>query len=501
MLAVSVGNAQESKPQVMRKNLTANDGFQTSSPRSEDEQRDATPTGADINIASSIFLTIGSDAVLTLGGDLINNGTLSAGAGSTVEFNGTDAQSLSGATTLENLKKSGGGLLTLGSPVTVNGTLTLTSGLIQLGFNTLTIGSSGSISGDSSSSYIVTNGTGGLMRNGVGASARSFPIGPTPGSYNPVTITNSGTPDDFSASVKTTFDVTPPQPDRVVNRQWTIMEAVAGGSNATLVFQWNINEQAVGFSTASPIVIGQHKGTQWNEVPATLDGSNPYTATAANFTSFSLFSVGNTGALPVQISSFTGQAMPRRGVVLRWTTISEINNYEFYIQRRAHAVSTFTELPNSFVPGHGTTNVPQHYDYHDSSVAAGSWFYRLRQVDLDGSVHFTDAIHVDVLTGVHENVPLQFALFQYYPNPFNPSTEIRFTVDVSAHTTLDVYNLLGQKLATLFDDLAGPGQYYTVRLDASRLASNIEGGLASGVYLYRLQCASRTSIKKLIIVK
>jgi hypothetical protein len=341
----------------------------------------ATATGADVTIGSGVTVTIGSGVTMSLGGNFTNSGVVTAQTGSTVDFNGTDAQTLAGNTTFSNLTKSGTGQLTLNNAITVNntlalnggqinnstnpinlasgasvvngggstvnppvtsgpidvaytntsviptgselptsatglnnltingagvilnssatvnGALALTSGKITLGSNNLTLVSSATISGGSSSSHVETNGTGVFTRKSVGsASAKLFPIG-VGGSYNPMTITNSGTADDFSARVQTTISPAPAQPTKVVNRQWTISEAVAGGSNATLQFQWNAGDQASGFSTGSPIVIGRHDGTKWVEQSAAVSGSNPYLATATGFTSFSPFAVGNTNAI------------------------------------------------------------------------------------------------------------------------------------------------------------------------------------------------------------
>lgn len=89
--------------------------------------------------------------------------------------------------------------------------------------------------------------------------------------------------------------------------------------------------------------------------------------------------------------------------------------------------------------------------------------------------------------------PHRFELGQNYPNPFNPSTNITFSVDKTAKATLDVFNLLGQKVLTLFDDVAESGTSYKVTLRA--------GNLSSGVYFYRLQSGMTSEMKKLIVLK
>ncbi|MEK9137670.1 MAG: T9SS type A sorting domain-containing protein, partial [Bacteroidota bacterium] len=186
--------------------------------------------------------------------------------------------------------------------------------------------------------------------------------------------------------------------------------------------------------------------------------------------------------LPITLASFTARMNPHgRGVLLEWTTLSEINNYGFYVERRRENETMYTELPNSFVPGHGTTNEPHYYSFVDSTFTSpGTYHYRLRQVDLDGTIHHTDPITINVTTlSVGEEVPHVYALFQNYPNPFNPETEIRFTVEARVRAILEVFNMLGQRVATLHDDVAEPGRHYRVGFGGS--------ALASGVYFYRLQ--------------
>ncbi len=108
----------------------------------------------------------------------------------------------------------------------------------------------------------------------------------------------------------------------------------------------------------------------------------------------------------------------------------------------------------------------------------------------------TDADFVSVvLTGVGntpQGLPTNYAVSQNYPNPFNPTTMIQYALPRAGLVTLKVYNVLGQQVSTLVDDIREAGNY-TVRFDASRLAS--------GVYFYRLQSGSFSVVKKMALVK
>ena len=228
-------------------------------------------------------------------------------------------------------------------------------------------------------------------------------------------------------------------------------------------------------------------------IDVVMTGAGSYTVTNPSGFSRLMMTVSYEALLPIQLAAFTATQFSGTTVRLDWTTLSEINNYGFYLERRVEGDPAFTEVPNSFVEGHGTTNVPHDYEYTDVDVPSGSWWYRLKQVDLDGTVFFSDPVHVDVVTHVNESAPQGFALMQNYPNPFNPSTEIGFSVESNGPATLRVFNILGQKIMTLFDDNAVAGQYYRIRVDAS--------SLASGMYYYSLQSGAKNDMKRFVVTK
>jgi hypothetical protein len=204
--------------------------------------------------------------------------------------------------------------------------------------------------------------------------------------------------------------------------------------------------------------------------------------------------------VPIQLASFTGSFVLPNLVRLDWQTVSEINNYGFEVQRKPASQVEFETLPNSFVAGHGTTLEPHDYSFVDSTVSVGSWLYRLKQIDLDGSVHFSSIVFVDVLTSVaDEKLPTIFALYQNYPNPFNPTTVIRYqlpNVGREAFSTykvsLKIYNLLGQEVVTLVNENKHAGEY-TIQWNAE--------GLTSGVYFCRLQSEKYMETKKLLLLR
>jgi hypothetical protein len=119
----------------------------------------------------------------------------------------------------------------------------------------------------------------------------------------------------------------------------------------------------------------------------------------------------------------------------------------------------------------------------------------LRQVDLDGTPHFTEPIEIEIPTSVAEEEPTEFELFQNYPNPFNPATIIRFTIPVgsgNAPSLLKVFDVLGREVATLVNETREPGEY--------SVAWKPEN-LAGGVYLYKLESGGRQKMKRLVFLK
>jgi len=190
--------------------------------------------------------------------------------------------------------------------------------------------------------------------------------------------------------------------------------------------------------------------------------------------------------IPVELTSFIANAS--EGIVeLSWITATETNNQGFEVQRSVGG--EFETI--AFVDGHGTTTETQVYTYTDRSVNIGSYSYRLKQVDFDGSFNYSKVVEVDV------PAPAEFALDQNYPNPFNPSTKIAFRLAVDSKVSLKVFNVLGQEVATLVNTNMVAGSH-NVNFDAS--------SLNSGVYLYRIEATgidgtNFVDVKKMILTK
>ncbi len=191
--------------------------------------------------------------------------------------------------------------------------------------------------------------------------------------------------------------------------------------------------------------------------------------------------------IPVEMKSFSA-SINKNTVILNWATATETNNNGFYVQRK----SVDGEYQSvGFVEGRGTTSEIQNYSFTDNNVSVGKYYYRLAQVDFDGSVNYTDALEVDV------NPPLEFSLSQNYPNPFNPATTIDFTLPANSVVTLKIYDIIGQEVIKAIDKEMEAG-YHKLNLNMS--------GFSSGVYMYRIDVKgvdgkNHSAVKKMILNK
>jgi hypothetical protein len=207
--------------------------------------------------------------------------------------------------------------------------------------------------------------------------------------------------------------------------------------------------------------------------------------------------------LPVQLAAFTARVQPDNSVRLDWMTLSEINNYGFEVQKSQERTRNFMTIPHSFVPGHGTTLDPHYYSFVDTATSPGIWYYRLKQIDLDGTHHYSDPVQVSILTEAVESFgTYTFALEQNYPNPFNPVTSITFSVPTNrdgqtpssklGFVSLKVFDVLGREVATLVNEPLQPG-VYTRSFDAQNLPT--------GVYVYRLRANGASLSRKMLLIR
>jgi photosystem II stability/assembly factor-like uncharacterized protein len=220
-------------------------------------------------------------------------------------------------------------------------------------------------------------------------------------------------------------------------------------------------------------------------------GAALYGVTSVRKTSSQLdiFTVGAFGyvfkfqnyLIPVEMVSFNANVSGQI-VTLNWATATETNNQGFAIERKTTG-EEYTQI--AFIGGKGTTAEKQTYNYTDN-VSSGKYFYRLKQIDFDGSFTNSSEIEVDV------TLPIKFALEQNFPNPFNPITTINYSIPKDGFVSLSVFNLIGEKVAELVNSNIKAGSHQ-INFDASKFSS--------GIYFYKLESGSFTETRKMILMK
>lgn len=223
----------------------------------------------------------------------------------------------------------------------------------------------------------------------------------------------------------------------------------------TLINQW---EQLI-FDYTSDI------GTTVATLTVIPDFSTPRTAGSTNYWD----NIDFSGTIvPVELTSFTAEYVGNL-TQLNWTTATEMNNLGFDIQRSING-NDFVTI--GFVLGKGTTTEIQNYSYVDKTISPNlNYAYRLKQIDFSGKYHLLSVINLG------PSNPTNFELWQNYPNPFNPATTISIGLPVKSDISLDVYNIVGEKVLTLYNGELEAGNY-----DYNVNASN----LPSGIYIYVL---------------
>lgn len=185
--------------------------------------------------------------------------------------------------------------------------------------------------------------------------------------------------------------------------------------------------------------------------------------------------------LPVELTSF--KASLTDGVVnLQWATETELNNYGFEIERK-DINRDWEKL--GFVKGNGTTSTTNNYSFIDKPQLAQKYFYRLKQVDFNGSFYYSDIVEITIL-------PVEFKLYNNYPNPFNPSTKIGFNLPTDAFITLKIYNSVGELVAEIMNENKTAG-FHQITFDAN--------SLPSGIYFAELKANSTVQRIKMMLVK
>ncbi|GAB2867087.1 hypothetical protein GCM10027044_30560 [Hymenobacter ruber] len=448
-------------------------------------------------------------ATLTLNGTVVNagSGDIAGSATTNLVVGGTGALGTlifaAGLAEVNNftLNRASSGTLTLGTPLTVDGTLTLTNGIINNSAKVLTLANNAA--GGSASSFV----NGPLARvTGAGAATTVFPVGKG-AFYRPITLTSTAqaaastyTAEQFEGNSSRTLAAgngpggTAPLARVSSKRFYTVKSSntTAGNFTGTITLSFGA-EDYVNVPSSADFVIAKRDAAgpfanQWTNLGrSTNTGTDSGaggpsvvgTLTSASFSDFSDFVLGAqndlsntnvleaTNPLPVELTAFNAQRQADKTVAVKWATASEKNSARFEVQRSLDGREFATVAT---VAAQGNSMSPTAYATLDKAAPAAKLYYRLLQVDLDGTTAFSPVVTV---AGSGE-----VAKVEIYPNPAHS----RIGFIAVAATPYRVLNQLGQPL------LRGTAKAGTASIDLE--------ALPTGLYFLELQTATGRTVQK-----
>jgi hypothetical protein len=350
---------------------------------------------------------------------------------------------------------------------------------IEIGNYNLTVSS---FTGTNATNFVKTNGTGKLIMTIPTNTSIALPIGNT--AYNPISITNkSGASDVFSARVVDAVYLNGASgttvTTQVVNRTWDVSKTNANaGSGVDFVFNWNANEVVNG-SLVSP-KMNHFTGSVW-EVPtvtSTTFGSNMLTIVGYTGT-FSPFTIAEgTSALPVELTTFNTNCA-EIGTSINWQTASEHHSASFDVEKSRDG-NNWSLIESIQAAGNSTTLVD--YTVVDSENAMDVVYYRLKQIDQDG----TSKIYGPISANCFETNDLTVTVF---PNPSVGMVTVEMNNTIAQKVSIQICGTDGKAIVQTTNQL---------EIGTTQIPLSVES-LKAGVYTLKIVGNNKLKTIKLIV--
>jgi hypothetical protein len=447
-------------------------------------------TGSDVDVGisqiegSGIF-TVNSGATIRCGNEggldslIQNSGTVTLSTDANYMYNGSVAQ-ITGSLlppTVNDLTVDNSSGVALSADVTVSGNLSVNNGDLDLNGATVTLGNTATLIETAGNTLTGTIGKITTIRN------LNAPTGDNVGGLGAMLTTVS---DLGSTTVERYHSAGVGGGTQGILRTFNISPTTNSGLDATLRLYYDESELN-GVPEANLIMFTSADGStnSWTTTGGTVNTTDNYVE-QSGLDAFSYWTLGDSdNPIPVELTSFTATSNGK-SVSLKWATATETNNMGWDVERTASADSKDSWLKIGFVDGIGNSTETQNYSFRDAALKPATYYYRLKQIDFDGTTTYSEILEVEV------GAPDHFALSQNYPNPFNPETVIEFQIPSNAMVNITVYSTLGEEVATLLNEQLEQG-YYKRSFSGSNLPS--------GIYIYRLTADNVVFTKKMMLIK
>lgn len=392
------------------------------------------------------------------------------------------------ANTVANLTINNAAGVTLSQNLAVNGTLTLTDGVLSTTplLAVITVNAGAGVTGVSDYSFV----DGPITK--IGNTAFTFPVGVTGVGYVPIGISAPSTSTSaFQAQYHRSSAVllgiiSISGLDHVSQCDYWTLNRTSGTSSVNVTAYWNANNACGGtyINDVPTVVLAHFDGTSWNAyandfVTGTAGSGSVTWNGVSNFSPFSLGSTNTLNPLPVKLVDFDARRMSGGSVALSWQTTQEVNTGHFMIQRSGDGVNWQTI---GTVGAAGSSSLELSYGYTDANPLTVLDYYRLVLVDLDGSLTYSE---IKVVNGTGDNG------IRIFPNPATDHLNISFgTAEPSGIVGLRLMNTAGQVLVQ--KKIVNPtGE--TVSLPVS--------GYPQGSYLLQIVSSQNTRESHVVVIK
>ena len=444
---------------------------------------DAVGIFGDISVDGQISNAAGANIYFS-GTTWTNNSTAtlpaSSGIGGRFHFIGSAAQNLDGGfssgtqPSFPNIVLNNSNSLTLINTNThFDNNLDFTTGYTFLANNNMIVGASGTITGNSSTKYIVTNGSGLLTKENLGASAAfTFPVGQAVTDYTPATVTNNGTAQTINVQVKNYAGSLPVEANIIngMDRSWQLY--TSAGAGAVLSLTHNNTTNGVIYNTLYTVVayITKWNGITWDTQAGVGEPLVAGTETVSRTLGTTAVAPGNNAwfskttdlliALPVILSNFTASTH-ECSALLSWSTGIEQNTDRFEIEQSGDGIN-FKKISVVSAKNNSTGNS---YNIPAGQLTATA-YYRLRVIEKTGNYFFSKIIVV------HTNCNNSKNNFIIFPNPVTTGDiHIRLISNYAGKANIVITNMAGQQL--IKKEIVISNNITTISLEAQQLAAGI----------------------------